>query len=170
MSGRAADPAMAAPKGKLGELVWEHRVQAAVAVAFVAAAAISISAVGPSLSAVVSFFWPLLLSTAFFLVAVSVLLWISPPPADDADESGKELIDFVAGCRPNHLACCGDRARGRRGGPAEARDLTDCNAGGGGGEEADSSRAVMSVQGGHAQTRRRAGLAAAAATSGPSSG
>ena len=69
-----------------------------------AAAAISISAVGPSLSAVVSFFWPLLLSTAFFLVAVSVLLWISPPPAGDADESGKELIDFVAGCRPDHLA------------------------------------------------------------------
>ena len=104
MSGRAADPAMAAPKGKLGELVWEHRVQAAVAVAFVAATAVSISAVGPSLSAVVSFFWPLLLSTAFFLVAVSVLLWISPPPVGDADESGKELIDFVAGCRPDHLA------------------------------------------------------------------
>jgi len=71
---------------------------------------------------------------------------------------------------PRPPGCCGDRARGRRGGPAEARDLTDCNAGGGGGEEADSSRAVMSVQGGHAQTRRRAGLAAAAATSGPSSG
>jgi hypothetical protein len=93
-----------AAKGKLGELVWEHRVQVAVAVAVVAAAAVSISAVGPSLSAVVSFFWPLLLSTAFFLVAVSVLLWISPPPAGDADESGKELIDFVAGCRPDHLA------------------------------------------------------------------
>lgn len=102
MSGRAADPAMAAKGKQLGELMWEHRVQAAVAVAFVAAAAVSISTVGPSLSAVVSFFWPLLLSTGFFLVAVAVLLKISPPPAGD-DESGKELIDFVAGDRPEHL-------------------------------------------------------------------
>jgi hypothetical protein len=100
--GRAADPAMAT-KGKLGELVWEHRVQAAAAVAFVAAAAVSISAVGPRLGAVVSFFWPLLVSTGLFLVAVAVLLRISPPPAGDDDESGKELIDFVAGCRPEHL-------------------------------------------------------------------
>nr|ACG38894.1 hypothetical protein [Zea mays] len=84
-----------ATKGKLGELVWEHRVQAAAAVAFVAAAAVSISAV--------SFFWPLLVSTGLFLVAVAVLLRISPPPAGDDDESGKELIDFVAGCRPEHL-------------------------------------------------------------------
>ncbi|KAL6845517.1 hypothetical protein ACP4OV_025012 [Aristida adscensionis] len=91
-----------ATKSKLGELVWEHRLQAAAAVAFVAAAAVSISAVGPRLGAVLSFFWPLLVSTGFFLVAVTVLLRISPPPAG-ADESGKELIDFVAGCRPEHL-------------------------------------------------------------------
>ncbi|KAJ1285509.1 hypothetical protein BS78_03G284800 [Paspalum vaginatum] len=91
-----------ATKAKLGELMWEHRLQAAAAVALVAAAAVSISAVGPRLGAVVSFFWPLLVSTGFFLVAVAVLLRISPPPAG-ADESGKELIDFVAGCRPEHL-------------------------------------------------------------------
>ena len=91
-----------ATKSKLGELMWEHRLQAAAAVAFVAAAAVSISAVGPRLGAVVSFFWPLLVSTGFLLVAVTVLLRISPPPAG-ADESGKELIDFVAGCRPEHL-------------------------------------------------------------------
>lgn len=103
MSGRAADPAASAAKGKLGELMWEHRVQAAVAVALVAAAAVSISVVGPRLSALVSFFWPLLLSTGFFLVAVAVLLRISPPPAGDDDESGKELVDFVAWCRPEHL-------------------------------------------------------------------
>lgn len=90
-----------ATKGKLGELMWEHRLQAAAVVAFVAAAVVSISAVGPRLGAVVSFFWPLLVSTGFFLVAVAVLLRISPPPAG-ADESGKELIDFVAGCRPEH--------------------------------------------------------------------
>lgn len=91
-----------ATKAKLGELMWEHRLQAAAAVAFVAAAAVSISAVGPRLGAVVSFFWPLLVSTGFLLVAVAVLLRVSPPPSG-ADESGKELIDFVAGCRPEHL-------------------------------------------------------------------
>lgn len=91
-----------ATKAKLGELMWEHRVQAAVAVALVATAAVSISVVGPRLTAVVSFFWPLLVSTGFFLVAIAVLLRISPPPSG-ADESGKELIDFVAGCRPEHL-------------------------------------------------------------------
>jgi len=91
-----------ASKAKLGELMWEHRVQAAALVALVAATAVSISALGPRLGAVLSFFWPLLVSTGFFLVAVAVLLRISPPPAG-ADESGKELIDFVAGCRPEHL-------------------------------------------------------------------
>ncbi|KAF8663781.1 hypothetical protein HU200_055109 [Digitaria exilis] len=91
-----------ATKAKLGELMWEHRVQAAVAVALVATAAVSISVVGPRLTAVVSFFWPLLVSTGFFLVAIAVLLRISPPPTG-ADESGKDLIDFVAGCRPEHL-------------------------------------------------------------------
>jgi hypothetical protein len=88
-------------KGKLGEAMWEHRLTAAVAVALVATAAVSISVVGPRLGAVVSFFWPLLVSTAFFLVAIAVLLRISPPPAD-ADESGKELINFVAGLHPDH--------------------------------------------------------------------
>ncbi|OEL37564.1 hypothetical protein BAE44_0001415 [Dichanthelium oligosanthes] len=94
---------MATNKSKqLGEIMWEHRLQAAAAVAFLAAAAVSISAVGPRLGAVVTFFWPLLVSTGFFLVAVAVLLRISPPPAG-ADEAGKDLVDFVAGCRPEHL-------------------------------------------------------------------
>ncbi|KAF8766250.1 hypothetical protein HU200_007761 [Digitaria exilis] len=92
-----------ATKAKLGELMWEHRVQAAVAVALVATVAVSISVVGPRLTAVVSFFWPLLVSTGFFLVAIAVLLRISPPPPGADDESGKDLIDFVAGCRPEHL-------------------------------------------------------------------
>ncbi len=82
--------------------MWEHRLQAAAVVALVAATVVSISAIGPRLGAVVSFFWPLLVSTGFFLVAVAVLLRISPPPSSTIDESGKELIDFVAGCRPEH--------------------------------------------------------------------
>ncbi|KAL5227895.1 hypothetical protein ABZP36_016160 [Zizania latifolia] len=91
-----------ATKAKLGEVMWEHRLQAAAAVALVAATVVSVSAIGPRLGSVVSFFWPLLVSTGFFLVAVAVLLRISPPPASAIDESGKELIDFVAGCRPEH--------------------------------------------------------------------
>jgi hypothetical protein len=87
-------------KAKLGELVWEHRLRAAAAVALLAAAVVSVSAIGPRLGAVVSFFWPLLVSTAFFLVAMTVLLRISPPPAG-ADDSGKDLVDFVAG--PHHM-------------------------------------------------------------------
>uniref|UniRef100_A0A0E0JP16 Uncharacterized protein n=1 Tax=Oryza punctata TaxID=4537 RepID=A0A0E0JP16_ORYPU len=93
---------MATKGNKLGEVMWEHRLQAATVVALVAATVVSISAIGPRLGAVVSFFWPLLVSTGFFLVAVAVLLRISPPPSSAIDESGKELIDFVAGCRPEH--------------------------------------------------------------------
>ena len=96
---RSADPPMTT-KAKFGELMWEHRLRAAAAVALLAAAVVSISAIGPRLSAVVSFFWPLLVSTAFFLVAMTVLLRISPPPGG-ADDSGKDLIDFVAGCHPH---------------------------------------------------------------------
>ncbi|KAG8078023.1 hypothetical protein GUJ93_ZPchr0007g4141 [Zizania palustris] len=77
-------------------------LNAATAVALVAATVVSISAIVPRLGAVVSFFWSLLVSTGFFLVAIAVLLRISPPPASAIDKSGKELIDFVAGCRPEH--------------------------------------------------------------------
>ena len=35
-------------------------------------------------------------------VAVAMLLRISSLPAD-IDESGKELIDFIVGCCPEHL-------------------------------------------------------------------
>jgi hypothetical protein len=89
-------------KARFGELMWEHRLRAAAAVALLAAAVVSVSAIGPRLSAVVSFFWPLLVSTAFFLVAMTVLLRISPPPAG-ADDSGKDLVDFVAGCHTDHF-------------------------------------------------------------------
>ena len=91
-----------ASKAKLSELMWEHRVQAAALVAFVAATAVSISVLGPRLGAVLSFFWPLLVSTGFFLVTVAVLLRFSPPPAG-ADESGKDLIEAsreATACRP----------------------------------------------------------------------
>ncbi|XP_039140176.1 uncharacterized protein LOC120277406 [Dioscorea cayenensis subsp. rotundata] len=56
---------------------------------------------GPSFSTVLSFFWPLLLSTGFFLAAVALLLRISPPPSDDAVPSpGEDLIDYVSSGLP----------------------------------------------------------------------
>ncbi|RWW10547.1 hypothetical protein GW17_00025908 [Ensete ventricosum] len=78
---------------KLMQAVVEHRAQLALAAAL-AAAVVSLLSVGPSFSAVAGFFWPLLVSTAFLLVAVAVLLRISPPPGET---SGEELIDYVAG-------------------------------------------------------------------------
>ena len=64
-------------KAKLGELMWEHRLRAAAAVAFLAVAVVSISAVGPRLGAVVSFFWPLLVST---LPTKPPSLFLKPKP------------------------------------------------------------------------------------------
>ncbi|XP_048135274.1 uncharacterized protein LOC125315138 [Rhodamnia argentea] len=49
----------------------------------------------PRFVTVLAYFWPLLLSTALFLVAVVVFGKTSPPAA--ADASGKDLIDYVAG-------------------------------------------------------------------------
>lgn len=78
---------------KLIQAVVEHRAQLALTAAL-AAAVVSLLSVGPSFSAVAGFFWPLLVSTGFLLVAVAVLLRISPPPGET---SGEELINYVAG-------------------------------------------------------------------------
>ncbi|CAL9053473.1 uncharacterized protein LOC135636859 [Musa acuminata AAA Group] len=87
---------------KLMQAVVEHRAQLALTAAL-AAAVVSLLSVGPSFSAVAGFFWPLLVSTAFLLVAVAVLLRISPPPGET---SGEELIDYVAG-RPEDAQLAG---------------------------------------------------------------
>lgn len=67
------------------------------AVAAFIAAGIALLSVGPSFSAVATFFWPLLLSTGFLLIAVAVILRISPPPPSDQGPSGEDLIDYVSG-------------------------------------------------------------------------
>ncbi|PHT43994.1 hypothetical protein CQW23_18019 [Capsicum baccatum] len=47
---------------------------------------------------VVKYFWPLLLSTALFLVAVVVFGWISPPVNEVySEKTGEGILDFVAG-------------------------------------------------------------------------
>ncbi|XP_058081493.1 uncharacterized protein LOC131229523 [Magnolia sinica] len=53
----------------------------------------------PSLLNVISYFWPLFLSTALFLAAVFVFGRISPPPSDTSGDfkAGEDLIDYVAG-------------------------------------------------------------------------
>ncbi|CAL9090355.1 unnamed protein product [Musa textilis] len=102
---------------KLMQAVVEHRAQLAL-VAALAAAVVSLLSVGPSFSAVAGFFWPLLVSTAFLLVAVAVLLRISPPPGET---SGEELIDYVAG-RPEDAQPAGpyEETPGEGEGEAEA--------------------------------------------------
>ncbi|URD96534.1 hypothetical protein MUK42_34504 [Musa troglodytarum] len=100
---------------KLMQAVVEHRAQLAL-VAALAAAVVSLLSVGPSFSAVAGFFWPLLVSTAFLLVAVAVLLRISPPPGET---SGEELIDYVAG-RPEDAQLAGPYEETPGEGEAEA--------------------------------------------------
>ncbi|KAL2523776.1 hypothetical protein Adt_08830 [Abeliophyllum distichum] len=52
---------------------------------------------------IIKYFWPLLVSTALFLVAVFVLGRISPPVVSASDEKAAEgLLDYVAG-QPEHL-------------------------------------------------------------------
>ncbi|RRT66133.1 hypothetical protein B296_00020378 [Ensete ventricosum] len=78
---------------KMMQAAVEYRLHLALAAALVAAL-FSLLSLGPSFSAVAGFFWPLLVSTGFLLVAVAVLLRISPPPGET---SGEELINYVAG-------------------------------------------------------------------------
>ncbi|GMH25042.1 hypothetical protein Nepgr_026885 [Nepenthes gracilis] len=52
----------------------------------------------PSFLDVLSYFWPLLVSTALFLAAVVVFRRLSPPGTEVSGENhGEELLDFVAG-------------------------------------------------------------------------
>ncbi|XP_058069010.1 uncharacterized protein LOC131218467 [Magnolia sinica] len=52
----------------------------------------------PSFVTILSYFWPLLLSTAVFLTSVTVLGQISPPESETSGrKAGEELIGFVAG-------------------------------------------------------------------------
>ncbi|KAJ0963536.1 hypothetical protein J5N97_028658 [Dioscorea zingiberensis] len=72
----------------------EFKLHIAAAVATVAAV-ISLFLHGPSLSTILTFFWPLLLSTGCFLAVVALVLRIAPPPSGIT--AGEELIDYVAG-------------------------------------------------------------------------
>ncbi|XP_022855638.1 uncharacterized protein LOC111376865 [Olea europaea var. sylvestris] len=59
--------------------------------------------IAPRFLDVIKYFWPLLVSTALFLVAVLVFGRISPPPASTSDEkAGEGLLDYVAG-QPDQL-------------------------------------------------------------------
>ncbi|CAI9773379.1 unnamed protein product [Fraxinus pennsylvanica] len=57
----------------------------------------------PRVLDIIKYFWPLLVSTALFLVAVFIFGRISPPPASAPDEkAGEGLLDYVAG-QPEQL-------------------------------------------------------------------
>ncbi|XP_030471265.1 uncharacterized protein LOC115689388 [Syzygium oleosum] len=68
-----------------------------LAALLLALAASALVYAAPRFVTVLAYFWPLLLSTALFLVAVVVFAKTSPPAAADADASGEELLGYVAG-------------------------------------------------------------------------
>lgn len=63
--------------------------------AAIAGALLSVLAMGPSFSVVISYFWPLLLSTAFFLVSAALVMWLSPLPTSGDSVAGEEILEFV---------------------------------------------------------------------------
>ncbi|KAH6768116.1 hypothetical protein C2S51_013452 [Perilla frutescens var. frutescens] len=59
--------------------------------------------VAPSFLNILKYFWPLLVSTALFLVAIVVFGRISPPVAEAPGEKvGEGLLDYVAS-QPEHI-------------------------------------------------------------------
>ncbi|KAM6552625.1 hypothetical protein CsatB_013387 [Cannabis sativa] len=52
--------------------------------------------IAPKFLTILAYFWPLLLSTALFLIAVLVFAKTSLPPAT-SDKTGEGLLDYVAG-------------------------------------------------------------------------
>lgn len=58
----------------------------------------------PSFVDVIKYFWPLLVSTALFLVAIVVFGRISPPHTEaPGDKPGEGILDYVAG-QPDNLS------------------------------------------------------------------
>lgn len=92
-------------KEKATALVGDLKLHLALA-AVIGVAGIALATAGPTLASVVTFFWPLLVSTVFLLAAVAVLFRISPPPRDPLHEEvpGQELMQYVAGC-PDEVSC-----------------------------------------------------------------
>jgi hypothetical protein len=85
-------------------LVGDWKLQLALA-AVIGVVGIALATMGPTLATVVTFFWPLVVSTVFLLSAIAVLFRISPPPSDPDHEGvpGHELMQYVAGC-PDEVA------------------------------------------------------------------
>lgn len=79
-------------------LVGDWKLHLALA-AVIGVAGIALATMGPTLATIVTFFWPLVVSTVFLLSAVAVLFRISPPPSDPLHEEvpGQELMQYVAG-------------------------------------------------------------------------
>ncbi|MQM07909.1 hypothetical protein Taro_040761 [Colocasia esculenta] len=82
---------------KLHGKLLEFRLQGLL-LAVLGAIILALLRLGPSFRTVVAFFYPLLLSTSFFLAVVLVLRVISPSPGVVlSDRAGEELMDYVAG-------------------------------------------------------------------------
>ncbi|KAL3734610.1 hypothetical protein ACJRO7_023888 [Eucalyptus globulus] len=79
---------------EIPEKLLRYRFHLVAALLFAAVAAALVYA-APRFVTVLAYFWPLLLSTALFLVAVVVFGKTSPPAA--AEASGEKILDYVAG-------------------------------------------------------------------------
>lgn len=83
----------------MSSVVGDWKLQLALA-GVIGVLGIAVATMGPTLATVVTFFWPLVVSTFFLLSAIAVLFRISPPPSDPDNEEvpGHELMQYVAGC------------------------------------------------------------------------
>lgn len=73
---------------------------------------LSICYLAPRFLDILNYFWPLLVSTALFLVAVVVFGRISPPPAESSGEkAGEGLLEYVAS-EPEHMQSIIEEAEG----------------------------------------------------------
>ncbi|KAK4779165.1 hypothetical protein SAY86_006693 [Trapa natans] len=71
----------------------KYRLHLLFAVGF-SSALLGLVLLAPSFLTLLAYFWPLFLSTAFFIVSVVFFVKSSPPPFDKA---GEDLLDYVTG-------------------------------------------------------------------------
>ncbi|XP_059669707.1 uncharacterized protein LOC132314959 [Cornus florida] len=82
---------------EIPEKLMKFKLHIAFASAF-SLISFSLVYLAPRFVDVLAYFWPLLVSTAMFLVAVVLFGRTSPPVSEDSGEkTGAVLLDFVAG-------------------------------------------------------------------------
>ncbi|CAA0814020.1 Unknown protein [Striga hermonthica] len=78
-------------------LRFKLQILVALALAF---SGIFVGYLAPRFVDILKYFWPLLVSTALFLVAIVVFDRISPVTDDSGEKPGEGLLDYVSGEPP----------------------------------------------------------------------